>query len=54
MTTGDSMENAPAAGLSVWHCVLIAGSLIVLQASILFDHSSRAFVRDFGRAAHSR
>jgi hypothetical protein len=36
MTTGDSVENAPAAGLSAWHWVLIAGSLIALQASILF------------------
>jgi hypothetical protein len=36
MTAGDSLENAPAAGLSMRHWVLIAGSLIALQASILF------------------
>jgi hypothetical protein len=36
MTAGDSVENAPAAGLSMQHWVLIAGSLIALHASILF------------------
>jgi hypothetical protein len=36
MTAGDSLENAPAAGLSMRHWVLIAASLIALQASILF------------------
>jgi hypothetical protein len=36
MTAGDSLENAPAAGLSMRHWVLIAGGLIALQASILF------------------
>jgi hypothetical protein len=36
MTAGDSVENAPTAGLSTWHWALIAGGLIALQASILF------------------
>jgi hypothetical protein len=36
MTAGDSVENAPTAGLSMWHWALIAVGLIVLQASILF------------------
>jgi hypothetical protein len=36
MTAGDGVENAPTAGLSMWHWVLIAVGLIVLQASILF------------------
>jgi hypothetical protein len=36
MTAGDSVENAPTAGLSMWHWVAIAVGLIVLQASILF------------------
>ena len=36
MTAGDSVENAPAAGLSMRHWGLIAGGLIALQASILF------------------
>jgi hypothetical protein len=36
MTAGDNVENAPAAGLSMWHWALIAVGLIVLQASILF------------------
>src|ERR1700687_525883 len=36
MTTGDSVENAPTAGLSMWHWGLIAGGLVALQASILF------------------
>jgi Protein of unknown function (DUF2585) len=36
MTAGDSLENAPAAGLSMRHWVLIAFGLIALQASILF------------------
>ena len=36
MTAGDSVENAPPAGLSMRHWVLIAASLIALQASILF------------------
>jgi hypothetical protein len=36
MTAGDSLENAPAAGLSMRHWVLIAVGLIALQASILF------------------
>src|SRR3981189_1239038 len=36
MTAGDNVENAPTAGLSMWHWALIAVGLIVLQASILF------------------
>jgi hypothetical protein len=36
MTAGDNVENAPAAGLSMWRWALIAVGLIVLQASILF------------------
>jgi len=36
MTAGDSVENAPTAGLSMWYWVLIAAGLIALQASILF------------------
>jgi hypothetical protein len=36
MTAGDSVENAPTAGLSMWHWVAIAAGLIALQASILF------------------
>jgi hypothetical protein len=36
MTAGDSVKNAPAAGLSMRHWVLIAVGLIALQASILF------------------
>jgi Protein of unknown function (DUF2585) len=36
MTTGDSVEDAPTAGLSTWHWVAIAAGLIGLQASILF------------------
>jgi hypothetical protein len=36
MTAGDSVDNAPTAGLSTWHWALIAGGLIALQASILF------------------
>jgi hypothetical protein len=36
MTAGDSVENAPTGGLSMWHWALIAVGLIVLQASILF------------------
>jgi Protein of unknown function (DUF2585) len=36
MTAGDSVENAPTAGLSTWHWLLIAGGLVALQASILF------------------
>jgi hypothetical protein len=36
MTAGDNVENASAAGLSMWHWALIAVGLIVLQASILF------------------
>jgi hypothetical protein len=36
MTAGDSVENAPTAGLSMWHWALIALGLITLQASILF------------------
>src|SRR6266851_2498909 len=35
MTAGDSVENAPTAGLSTWHWALIAVGLIALQASIL-------------------
>jgi Protein of unknown function (DUF2585) len=36
MTAGDSLENATAAVVSMRYWVLIAGSLIALQASILF------------------
>ena len=36
MTAGDNVENAPTAGLSTWHSLLIAGGLIAVQASILF------------------
>jgi Protein of unknown function (DUF2585) len=36
MTAGDSVDNAPTAGLSTWNWALIAGGLIALQASILF------------------
>src|SRR6202051_3627843 len=36
MTAGDSVENAPTAGLSMWHWGLIAGGLIAMQASLLF------------------
>jgi hypothetical protein len=36
MTAGDSVENAPTAGLSMRHWALIAVGLIALQASILF------------------
>jgi hypothetical protein len=35
MTAGDSVENAPTAGLSTWQWVLVAGFLLALQASIL-------------------
>src|SRR6266404_7818273 len=35
MTAGDSVENAPTAGLSMWYWWLIAGGLIAVQASIL-------------------
>src|SRR6202166_4351749 len=36
MTAGDNVENAPTAGLSTWHWLLIAGGLVARQASILF------------------